>query len=111
MQNNTSIKVSKKEGYTMMEISGSINSYTFNEFQDELYSLVKENNVCIDLSKVDSLSSAGLGSIMSAIETAEETDHKVYCYNPSDIALEAIQSTGFQDLFNIIDSLDQIKNE
>ncbi len=109
MEKKLSIDVSDKGNYYLIKVSGSINSYTYDDFQKQLYNAIEEKNVCIDLSEVDILSSAGLGTIMYAIEKGEEKKHKVYILNPSKIAYESIESTGFKEMFNIISSIDQIK--
>ncbi|MFP4363063.1 MAG: STAS domain-containing protein [Spirochaetia bacterium] len=94
---------------TFLTLEGSVNSYTYSDFQDKLYSLVENTHTCIDMSKVVNLSSAGLGVLMSAMETAEENGFRLYIMNPSNVVDLAINSTGFREMFLIIDSPDQMR--
>lgn len=97
-----SITVKEATNYILMVVKGSINSYTYTEFQSKVYSLVKDANLCLDLSEVTNLSSAGLGVLMTANEDAQANKHKLFILKPSDIVRMAIDSTGFAELFNII---------
>lgn len=109
MEKKLSIQVSDNTKFILIKVKGSVNSYTYDDFQKQLYDAIDKNNVCIDLSEVDSLSSAGLGTIMYAIEKGEEKGYKLYILSPSSVALEAINSTGFKDVFNIVSSISDIK--
>ncbi|MCX8029260.1 MAG: STAS domain-containing protein [Brevinematales bacterium] len=109
MEKKLIMDISDKGNYYVIKVKGSINSYTYDDFQKQLYESIEKKSVCIDLSEVDNLSSAGLGTIMYAIEKAEEKNFKVYILSPSPIVLEAINSTGFKSMFNIISSLSEIK--
>lgn len=104
------INIVEKQGdnYAILEIKGSINSYTFTEFQNKVYALVKETNLCLDLQAVTNLSSAGLGVLMTAVEDAKAHKHSLYILKPSDIVKMAIDSTGFGEMFNIIRSAHEI---
>jgi len=93
----------------LIELDGSINSYTYTDFQDKLYTCIEKSTVVIDMSKVVNLSSAGLGVLMSAMETGEEKGHRLYIMKPSQIVTMAIDSTGFIDMFKIITSVNEIK--
>lgn len=103
------LKVTKKtdEGKTILDIEGSLNSYTYTDFQDKLYALIEKGSVVIDMSKVGNLSSAGLGVLMSAVETGEEKGNKIHILKPSDVVKMAIDSTGFSEMFNIIEDINQ----
>ncbi len=103
------ISESKVNQGTLLEISGTVNSYTYTDFQEKVYSLVQKDNLIIDMGKVSNLSSAGLGVLMSAMEEAEEKDFTLYILNPSDIVKASIDSTGFADIFHLLSSLSEIK--
>jgi anti-anti-sigma factor len=106
---NLQITEKKMENFVLINIEGSLNSYTYTDFQDKLYALIEQTNVCMDMSKVTNISSAGLGVLMSAMETGEEKGFTLYILNPSDIVKMAIDSTGFGEMFKIINSTDEIK--
>jgi anti-anti-sigma factor len=105
------LNITQKAGdnYAILQIKGSINSYTFTEFQNKVYALVKESNLCLDLEEVTNLSSAGLGVLMTAVEDAQANNHKLYILKPSEIVRMAIDSTGFAELFTIIRSSHEIQ--
>lgn len=104
------ISISEKSGsnYTLLEVAGTINSYTYTEFQDKVYSIVKQTNLVLDLSRVVNLSSSGLGVLMSALDDAEEAGKKLYVMKPSEVVRLAIESTGFSDMFTVIYSLTEV---
>ena len=94
--------------FQLLKISGSINSYTFSEFETKVFEAIKTSDVVLDLSTVSHLSSSGLGVLMSATEEGEEMGHKIYVLQPSNIVKIAIDSTGFTDMFNFIHSVSEV---
>lgn len=96
------------KGYTLLKVSGVVNSYTHTEFQKPVYEAIKEGNLCLDMEAVYRLSSAGLGVLMTSLDIARESGHDLYIYNPSRVVKKALDSTGFTDLFAVIYSLDEI---
>ncbi len=104
------ISVLEKTGanYVLLEIAGTVNSYTYTEFQNRAYSLVKKTNLVLDMSKVVNISSAGLGVLIAATEDAKDSGFKLYLMNPSEIVRTAIESTGFREMFTIIHSLTEV---
>jgi anti-anti-sigma factor len=104
------ISITEKNGsnYTLLEVAGTINSYTYTEFQDKVYSIVKQTNLVLDLSRVVNLSSSGLGVLMSALDDAESAGKKLYVMKPSEVVRLAIESTGFSDMFTVIYSLTEV---
>ncbi len=105
------INIVEKQGdnFTLLEIKGSINSYTFTEFQNKVYQLIKETNLCLDMQAVTNLSSAGLGVLMTAVEDAQTYKHRLFIMKPSEIVKMAIDSTGFSDMFTTIRSAHEIQ--
>lgn len=104
------IKIVEKRGpnYALLEVSGTINSYTCTEFQIKVYELIKEINLVLDLSQVTNISSSGLGVLMAAINDGKDFENVLYVMKPSEIVRMAIESTGFSDLFSIIHSLTEV---
>ncbi len=95
--------------YVLLEIIGTVNSYTYSDFQQRIYSLIERTNIVLEMSRVSSLSSSGLGVLMSAVEIGQERGHKLYIMNPSEIVRLAIESTGFPELFPIIQSIHEVR--
>ncbi len=104
------ISIVEKSGsnYALLEVAGTINSYTYTDFEQKVYSLIKSGNLVLDLSRVTNLSSSGLGALMAALDDGEENGHKLYVMKPSEIVRLAIDSTGFSELFTVIHSLTEV---
>lgn len=98
----------KGANYVLLEVTGTINSYTFTDFQTKVYSLVKNTNLVLDLSEVNKIDSSGLGVILASYNDAEDNGYKVYIMRPSSSARKAIESTGFIDMFPIIQSVTEV---
>ncbi len=105
---NLIITEKKTDSYLLMTVEGTINLYTYSEFEEKIYSSIQDTDVILDLSKITNMSSSGLGVLMSAFDDMEETGHGVFILNPSKVVKMAIDSTGFSDMFKIIHSVDEI---
>ena len=106
---NLTITEKMNDNFVLLTISGSINSYTYHEFETKIYSLIKEHSIVLDMGRVTNLSSSGLGILMAASEDGGETGHKIYILNPSEVVKLAIASTGFSEVFPVIHSFDEVK--
>lgn len=104
------LTITEKRGanYIILELGGVISSYTFTDFRSKAYSYIKENNLVVDLSNVQSIDSSGLGVFMATYNDGEECGNSFYIMNPSVPALNAINSTGFTDTFNLIHSVTEV---
>ena len=106
---NLTITEKITDSFVLLTVSGSINSYTYHEFEKKVYDLIKEHSIVLDMGRVTNLSSSGLGILMAASEDGAEPGHKIYILNPSEVVKLAIASTGFSEVFPIIRSLDEVK--
>ena len=106
---NLTITEKMNDSFVLLTVSGSINSYTYHEFETKIYNLIKEYSIVLDVARVTNLSSSGLGILMAASEDGADAGHKIYILNPSEIVKLAIASTGFSEVFPIIHSLDEVK--
>lgn len=86
-------------------ISGPVNSYTFTEFQEKVFKSVAAANVIIDMEKVTTLSSAGIGVLMAALDDAGAAGRKLALLRPSEIVKLALDSTGFSERFPVIQNI------
>ncbi len=104
------LTIIEKKGvnYTLLEVSGNLNSYTYTEMQSKIVEHIKDGELILDFSQVKTISSSGLGSLMVGYEDGETYGHKLYIMNPSKIVKLAIDSTGFSDYFPIIHSLTEV---
>jgi anti-anti-sigma factor len=99
------VTVRREDDYDLLLVSGPVNSYTFSEFQDKVFRSVAAANVIVDMEKVTTLSSAGIGVLMAALDDAEDAGRKLAILRPSEIVKLALDSTGFAERFPLIQSV------
>ncbi|HUX38043.1 MAG TPA: STAS domain-containing protein [Rectinemataceae bacterium] len=106
----TQLDISERqdESRVILLVSGPINSYTFSEFQQKLDRATAKGEVVIDMEKVTTLSSAGIGVIMAALDDAEAAGKKLFILKPSEIARLAFESTGFMERFPVFQNLKEL---
>jgi len=104
------VAINEKIGanYILLELAGSVNAYTITEFEEKVYNNMKKTNVVLDLSKVVSIDSSGLGVIMAGFNDGITYGKKLFLMNPSESAKRSIDSTGFGDTFNFIHSVTEV---
>ena len=102
--------ITEKDGanYHLYELEGALNAYTLGEFQKNLYALVIETNVVVDMSKLIELDPAGIGVLMAAFNDAQDVGNKLYFMAMSNESEKAIASTGFKNEFHLINSVTEV---
>lgn len=105
------ITITEKDGanYHLYELEGALNAYTLGEFQDTLYDAVQKNNIVLDMSRLIELDASGIGLLMAAFNDSEEAGYKLYFMTMSNEADKAIAATGFKYVFNLINSVTEVK--
>ena len=105
------ITITEKDGanYHLYELEGALNAYTLGEFQDTLYDAVQKNNIVLDMSRLIELDASGIGLLMAAYNDSEDAGHKLYFMTMSNEADKAIAATGFKYVFNLINSVTEVK--
>lgn len=98
----------KGANYTLLELAGSCNAYTINEFQQKIYSYIKEVNLVLDLSKVLDMDSTAVGILLAGFNDSLDYGHKIYLMNMSPSAQKAMADTGFMEAFNVIQSVTEV---
>lgn len=103
----TGISVENSEwgSWTILTVNGPINSYTFNELQEKTMRHAGRVDMAVELSGVSSMTSAGIGVLLAAIEDAEAAKKRFIVVAPSEVARLAIESTGFSERFPAVASL------
>ena len=106
------LSIVEKDGanYHLYELDGALNAYTLGEFQTTLYEAVQHNNIVLDMSKVIELDPTGVGFLMAAFNDSEEAGHSLYFMSLSNEAEKAIAATGFKYLFNLINSVTEVRS-
>lgn len=105
------LSIVEKEGanYKLYELVGALNSYTIGEFQSKLYEDVAKNNVVLDMSNLIELDPSGIGVLMAAFNDAEDANHRLYFLSMSSESERAISSTGFKNVFHLVNSVTEIQ--
>ena len=105
------ITITEKDGanYHLYELEGALNAYTLGEFQDTLYDAVQKNNIVLDMSRLVELDASGIGLLMAAYNDSEDAGNKLYFMTMSNEADKAIAATGFKYVFNLINSVTEVK--
>lgn len=104
------MNVEKQEQYTLLRIEGNVNFHTFASFEKQISGLIDEPTLCLDMARVTSLSSSGLGVLVAAAKAFQEKGHRLYILNPSKIAFKAMEIIGFTSICEMISSLDEIES-
>ena len=105
------LSIAEKEGanYILYEVSGVMNTYTITDLSEKLDETIKKSNVVIDLERVESIDSVGVGLMMATFNDGEDNGHKFYMMNPSPAARIALEETGFYDVFAIIHAVTEVQ--
>ncbi len=104
------LSITEKQGanYVLFEISGVMNTYTITELAEKLDETIKKSNVVVDLERVESVDSVGVGLIMATFNDGEDCGHKFYIMNPSGPSKVALEETGFYNVFDVIHAVTEV---
>ena len=98
-----------KAALTLVAISGDLDGKTAPQAQDKVMPLVKEHtNLILDLEKVAYMSSAGLRFLLSIGRQLPETARMVLV-GLSQHLMDTMRVTGFLELFEVADTMEQGK--
>lgn len=100
-------------GHTVLTLGGQIDSTAATAFEEMMVELIASgtNNMIIDFSKVQFISSAGLRVLLVAAKKVKPYGGKVILCNLSTDVREVFNISGFSALFSIYDNIDEaIKN-
>ena len=105
------LSITEKEGanYILYEVSGVMNTYTITELAEKLDETIKKSNIVVDLERVETIDSVGVGLMMATFNDGEDNGHKFYMMNPSPAARVALEETGFYDVFSIIHAVTEVQ--
>ncbi len=91
----------------IIEVNGSIDSNTAPEVQQKvLEASTDSNNVIIDLSEVDFVSSAGLRVILMIYRQIKAKNGKVVLVGVSEEIQDVMTVTGFANFFEMVDTVE-----
>ncbi|MBQ0050782.1 MAG: STAS domain-containing protein [Treponema sp.] len=104
------LSITEKNGanYILYELAGAITTYTSAELQEKAFEQIKRTNLVFDLSDVEEIDSVGVGLVMATFNDAEDAGRKLYLMNPSPAVRQAIEDTGFYNIFHFIHSVTEM---
>lgn len=97
--------------YMLLELTGSLNSYTIAELQEKLFEYIADTNVVLDASQITQVDYSGVGVILAGYNDAESFGNKLFIMNPSETIKRALERTGFFDMFHIIHSVTEVSDD
>lgn len=91
----------------IISVEGSIDSKTAGELQSQIMGKVNEtDNVLLDLTEVDFVSSAGLRVLLMIYRQIKSKNGKVILVGVSEEIKDVMSMTGFINFFEITDNID-----
>lgn len=106
--NNTLLDISTEslKRVDLVKVSGRIDSSNAGELDQALKDIIGNgrNNIVLDLSEVNYMSSAGLRAIIAALRECKKRHGDVRIANPSERVSEVLSLAGVDSLFQVYDS-------
>lgn len=97
-----------RDGITILEITGDIDSKTAPEFERNAKLATERNEkIAIDLSGVDFMSSAGLRVLLMVYRNIKSQNGKVLLVGVSEDIQDVMSTTGFINFFKIVATVDE----
>ncbi len=105
------LSIIEKQGanYVLYEVSGVMNTYTLTELAEKLNENIKKSNVVVDLERVETIDSVGVGLMMATFNDGEDCGYRFYMMNPSPTVRIALEETGFYNVFSIIHAVTEVQ--
>lgn len=101
------LEISKRNGVTVISLSGSFDASVADDFKKEFEASLKENdNFVIDLNNVQFVDSTGLGRIVSALRKVSEKKGDLKLAGINDEVMIVFQITRAYKIFDIYDDVD-----
>lgn len=101
------VKISNTDKIVTIAVEGSIDSNTAGDLQSQIMDKVVESqNVLLDFSKVDFVSSAGLRVLLMIYRQIKSKNGKVVLVGVSEEIHDVMSMTGFVNFFEITDTIE-----
>ncbi len=101
------LKSYDKKGITIIEIEGRLDAGNYSLLKNNFRELAaSQNNFVIDLSKMDSIDSTGLGCIVKCLDTASKAKGDVKLSGLKDKPRMLFEMTRAYKIFDIFEDLD-----
>lgn len=100
---NLTINIDEKNKQAIMTLKGEIDIYTAPKLKEQLNELVGESkaDVIVDLKGVTYMDSTGLGTFVSGLKHAKESDAKLKLIRANDRLIRLFQVTGLDSVIDV----------
>ena len=96
------ISTSLENGKSIMYVDGKLNANTSKELEIALLAFLgKHNEIILDFTKVDYISSAGLRVLLLAQKKVKADGGQMILRGVCDIVMDVLEMTGFTDILTI----------
>lgn len=108
MPNPFAISTTHQNGISIITLDGFVDAHTAPNFEAAIQTELEARNVriVVDCSKLNYISSAGLGVFMSFIEEVRDQNGDIKISGLAPKVRHTFEILGFHDLFEMTDSLD-----
>ena len=108
MPNPFAISTAHNNGISVITLDGFVDAHTAPNFESAIQSELDAGNVriLVDCSKLNYISSAGLGVFMSFVEEVRDQNGDIKICGLVPKVRHTFEILGFQDLFEMTDSMD-----
>ena len=103
------INTAERDSYTLIEVEGEVDASS-SIFLDEALTQAEEQSpryIIVDCSKLEYISSAGLGVFMSRIQDYENDNRHMVIFGLSAKVTNVFQILGLDQLLTIVDSFEE----
>ncbi|MFP8489517.1 STAS domain-containing protein [Gracilimonas sp. Q87] len=103
---NFSIATRQNQNVSILDISGELDAHTASQLENELKSLIDNENysIVVNCSGLDYIASAGLGVFMAYIEDVRSLGGDIKLTDMNDRVYNVFDLLGFPTLYDILDS-------
>ncbi|MBB6061602.1 anti-sigma B factor antagonist [Thermosipho japonicus] len=109
--NNTKVEFIEKDQYTIAKVTGDIDAYhsadVKKDIREKMLATEKAKFV-IDLSEVNYIDSAGLGSLVAILKDARLNNKELALLSPKQSVMRVFEMTRLDKVFHIISSLEEL---
>lgn len=104
-----SIQVREVGDVAVVEPEGFINAHTVRQFEESLERLVQDGKftILLNCSRLNYISSAGLGAIMGIIETVRENQGDILLSDLKENVFTIFDTLGFTQLYRVFATEDE----
>lgn len=102
---NFSIAIRRKEGVSILDISGELDAHTASQLENSLKTLIddEEYSIIVNCGSLDYIASAGLGVFMAYIEDVRGLGGDIKLTNMNDRVYNVFDLLGFPTLYDILE--------